>query len=891
MPRPIPLLALLAVCVFYSCSRPKSYVIGVSQCSDDGWRRKVNREIRIGQYQYNNVEIYITSADNNSKRQVGQIDSFIRRKVDLLVIAPNDIETVTPAVDRAFKSGIPVVLYDRHTNSPHFTAYIGSDNTEVGRIMGQFVSSKLEKRGTILEITGKKGSTPVIERHRGFMQIMRQCPDMKVLTRDGQWNPQVAESIVGELLDQGVRFDCVFAHNDALAMGAYRAARQRGMEKHIMFVGIDGLPGPGEGIDDVRKGFLTGSFIYPTRGESIVSLAMSILQGKPFKRMNYLKSSIVTRETADLAALQNEELERQAENLSNIYRSIDHYVAISYSQRNLLIMFSALLVMLVAAIVAVYSAYIMKVKANHKIKEMADYRLNLFTSISHEFRTPLTLIKDPIESTITKGNVKGEDLKRLQTAADNVNILSQLVNDIMDVRKTEEAKMNLRLTSFNLRELATSIIAAYQPTAMTKQLDIAIEMSAEGSYDMVADKEKIMRIISNLLSNAIKYTSQGKQITVRLDTPDTATVCFSVTDTGVGIAPEDLGRVFEQFYQANDAVGGTGIGLALVKAFTELHHGEISVESTKGQGTTFTVQLPRHQKNAPMTVSQTPNLSSPEPESLMRQYVNSDDRQENAKAQMVSSGEQSGSPIILIIDDNHEMRKYLRSILAESYHVIEASDGQSGLSLAMETVPDLIISDVMMPVMDGLELCNRLKTDKTTCHIPVLLLTARILESQEIEGYDHGADAYITKPFTSRLLAARIDNLLKARRLLRNIFAEPAAEKDEKPQLLNSYDQILIQNIRQAIQDNLSNPHLKIDELGEKIGLGRVQLYRKVKALTGSTPVELLRLARLERGRQLLKTTNMTISQIAYEVGFATPSYFTTCFKQQYGMYPNDVRS
>lgn len=891
MHKVVSFLAILVCCLFCSCNRPKSYVIGVSQCSNDGWRQKVNREIKIGRYQYENVEIHITSADNNSKRQIAQIDSLVDLKVDLLVVAPNDIETVAPAVERAFRSGIPVVLYDRRIDSPHFTAYIGSDNTEVGKTMADFVASKLNNKGTILEITGKQSSSPAIERHRGFMQAMQHHSDMKVITRDGQWEPKLAESIVGNLLDKGVRLDGVFAHNDALAMGAFRAAKERGKERDMIFVGIDGLPGPGEGIDDVRKGYLTGSFIYPTRGESIVALAMDILEHKPYKRINYLKSSIVTQETADIATLQNEELERQADNLNNIYASIDHYMAMSYSQRNLIIMFSALFVLLIAAIVAIYRAYAITKKANHKIKEVSDYRLNLFTNISHEFRTPLTLIKDPLECAISEGSIKGESLKRLQTAMDNVNILIKLVNDIMDLRKSEEAKMSLTLSSFNLRDLAATIIDAYQSTAKTKQLDITLSASQEYDYSIVADHDKVMRIMTNLLSNAIKYTPSGKRITVTLSCPDQEHFTLEVKDTGVGMDKDDVSRVFEQFFQAKNAVGGTGIGLALSKAFAELHHGQVHVESEKGLGTTITVQLPRLQPASSDAPVAPKAVAVAEVEPLALQYTNSNDRQENAKDQMVFPEDENDKPTILVVDDNHEMRKYLKSVMTPYYQVVEASDGKSGLSLAIRTVPDLVVSDVMMPEMDGLEFCNRLKNDRTTCHIPVLLLTARTLESQEIEGYEHGADAYIAKPFTSRLLLARIENLLNGRKMLRNVFAEASSsDRQEEQQQLNSHDQVFIQTLRQAIQANLSNPQLKIEDLGEKVGLGRVQLYRKVKALTGSTPVELLRLARLERGRQLLKTTDMTISQVAYEVGFATPSYFTTCFRQQYGMYPNDVR-
>ena len=281
--------------------------------------------------------------------------------------------------------------------------------------------------------------------------------------------------------------------------------------------------------------------------------------------------------------------------------------------------------------------------------------------------------------------------------------------------------------------------------------------------------------------------------------------------------------------------------------------------------------------------------------------VTPDDCIRQHKIEQIVENDSTGKnlPSVLVVDDNADVRKYLRMILSERYHVMEATDGKSGLTLALENVPDIVVSDVMMPVMDGLEFCKRLKTDTATCHIPVILLTARNLNSQRIEGYENGADAYITKPFNGELLKSRMDNLLRSRSRLKDLFGQPymtAADSVTRPATapeaseITSRDKEFLDNLRTAIQENMSNPKLKVEDLSDKVGLSRVQMYRKIKAITGLSTVELLRTARLERSKVLLLTTDKTIAQVAFAVGFSTPSYFTTCFKQEYDMYPTDYR-
>lgn len=661
----IILYVVLLLLVLVSCSDRRT-VIGVSQCSDDIWRQKVNREIKIGQYQYKNVDVVFASADNNGQRQARQIDSLVKTKVDLLVVAPSDAKTVAPAIERAYRAGIPVILYDRMIESTHYTAYIGTDNVAIGKEVADYLAHQLQGRGTVVEITGERGSTPVADRHRGFMQGMKAFPQIQVVTLEGDWNLAGAKKLMRQYMDAGKPVDAVFGHNDAEAWGAQQAAKEKNRDKQILFVGIDGLPGENQGVDLVDKGVMTASYIYPTKGEAIVPLAMNILQGKPYKRMNYFQSALVTAENAKLIDMQYKEIEGQTVNLNAIYSSINDYMKMYRWQKIISILAVAVVVLLLIMIFYRRKVRREKEKLNKQRKQMADEKIAFFTNVSHQLRTPLTLVSGP--------------LNRLMQA-DNY---------------TEEQKMLLQQ---DVEELST----------------------------------------------------------------------------------------------------------------------------------------------------------------------------------------------ILIVDDNEDIRSYLRVLLAGQYYVIEASDGQNGLRLAKESVPDLIVSDVMMPVMDGLTFCSKIKEDVVTSHIPVILLTARSDESQRIEGYEHGADAYITKPFNDHLLLVRISNLLQARRQKKN---------DEAKQMLSAEDiqtdepgeRMFLERFKKAAKSHIGDANLRMDDLGSELSLSKVQMYRKVKALTGKTPAEVLREMRMQKAYSLLKQTDKTISEVAAEVGFAIPGYFSACFKKKFGITPTELR-
>ena len=873
------LYVILFIVVFSACSdnNTKKYVIGVSQCSEDIWRDKLNNELVMSTYQHDNVKLKFASANDNDKLQKQQIDQFIKEKVNLLIVSPNQIHTISSVIDKAYDAGIPVILFDRKTDSEKYTAFIGADNYEAGHEMGQFIARQLNGKGNVVEIGGLKGSSPAIERDRGFRDALKTYPDIQVVNhRYADWLQNSGEAVMDSMLKQDMKIDYVFAQNDRMAIGALQAAERNGM-KSIKFVGIDALPGPGGGMESVRDGRLMASYIYPTRGDLVMQLALNILEKKSYKRDNYLKGTLVTGNNANALLLQNEEIMKQTARLKSLHGEIDNYLAQYNHQKVYLLLFSIIVLLLVGIMIYVYRTVV----ARHRIEEeTVAAKLQFFTNISHELRTPLTLIAEPVNYIIHDDNLNSQQRSMLHIIQRNVVVLTQLVNEILDFRKVQNGKMELRLSDFNLTENMKQWIMLFSTSAQKKH--ITISMEAPDTILLRADQDKIERICYNLLSNALKYTSEGGKISLQGIKKDER-VIISVTDSGCGISNNELPYIFDRFYQAKNAGRGTGIGLAIVKAFTELHHGVVSATSVEGKGSTFSINIPVRQEG---TVSKQPTEKV---EQLVESSAIKEIPNQARHIDELVQPHQTDKPEVLIIDDNIDIRTYLRSVLSEKYNVSEASDGKVGLELARKIVPDIVLSDIMMPVMDGLEFCQQLKTDKAISHIPVILLTARSLDEQRAEGYEHGADAYISKPFSLRLLLSRIDNLIESRKKLNQTWSK-GVEDDEIGNLSNEIDKSFLKQLRKIIQENLSNSDLSVEQIGDEIGLSRVQLYRKVKALTGYSPVEMLRKARLMRARHLLQTTDKSVSEVAYAVGFSTPSYFSKCYKEEFDLQPAQER-
>ena len=862
--------------VFSACSdnNVKKYVIGVSQCSEDIWRDKLNNELVMSTYQHDNVTLKFASANDNDRLQKQQIEQFIKEGVNLLIVSPNQIHTISSVIDKAYDAGIPVILFDRKTDSKKYTAFIGADNYEAGHEIGYFIGQQLEGKGNIAEICGLQASSPAIERNRGFMDALKNYPDIKVVARGyGDWIKESGVTAMDSILVQSKEpFQYVFAQNDRMALGALQSIKKHKV-KGIKIVGIDALPVPGGGMENVRDGNLEASYIYPTRGDSVMQLALNILEKKPYKRDNYLKGALVTKANANVLLMQNEEMNKQTARLNALHGKVDTYLVQYNHQKMYIVLFSIILLLLIGIMVYIYRTILMK----RRIEEEANKaKLQFFTNISHELRTPLTLIADPVNYIIHDDNLNSQQRSMLQIVQRNVLVLTQLVSEILDFRKVQNGKMELRLSDFNLTESMKQWIKLFSVSAQKKH--IAISMDAPDTIVLRADQDKIERICYNLLSNALKYTSEGGEISLMAKEED-GRVMISVADNGCGISSDELPYIFDRFYQAKNAGRGTGIGLAIVKAFTELHHGEVSATSIEGKGSTFTIHIPIRQKG------EVTNQPTEKIEQLVEPSSAEEVPNQARHIDELIQPYQTDKPEVLIIDDNIDIRTYLRSVLSEKYNVSEAADGKVGLELARKIVPDIVLSDIMMPVMDGLAFCQQLKTDKAISHIPVILLTARSLDEQRAEGYEHGADAYLSKPFSLRLLLSRIDNLIESRKKLNQTWSK-GVEDDEIGNISNEIDKSFLKQLRKIIQENLANSDLSVEQIGDEIGLSRVQLYRKVKALTGYSPVEIVRKARLTRARHLLQTTERTVSEVAYAVGFSTPSYFSKCYKDEFGENP-----
>ena len=862
--------------VFSACSdnNVKKYVIGVSQCSEDIWRDKLNNELVMSTYQHDNVTLKFASANDNDRLQKQQIEQFIKEGVNLLIVSPNQIHTISSVIDKAYDAGIPVILFDRKTDSRKYTAFIGADNYEAGHEIGYFIGQQLEGKGNIAEICGLQASSPAIERNRGFMDALKNYPDIKVVARGyGDWIKESGVTAMDSILVQSKEsFQYVFAQNDRMALGALQSIKKHKV-KGIKIVGIDALPVPGGGMENVRDGNLEASYIYPTRGDSVMQLALNILEKKPYKRDNYLKGALVTKANANVLLMQNEEMNKQTARLNALHGKVDTYLVQYNHQKMYIVLFSIILLLLIGIMVYIYRTILMK----RRIEEEANKaKLQFFTNISHELRTPLTLIADPVNYIIHDDNLNSQQRSMLQIVQRNVLVLTQLVSEILDFRKVQNGKMELRLSDFNLAESMKQWIKLFSASAQKKH--IAISMDAPDTIMLRADQDKIERICYNLLSNALKYTSEGGEISL-MAKEEGGRVMISVADNGCGISSDELPYIFNRFYQAKNAGRGTGIGLAIVKAFTELHHGEVSATSIEGKGSTFTIHIPVRQKG------EVTNQPTEKIEQLVEPSSAEEVPNQARHIDELIQPYQTDKPEVLIIDDNIDIRTYLRSVLSEKYNVSEAADGKVGLELARKIVPDIVLSDIMMPVMDGLAFCQQLKTDKAISHIPVILLTARSLDEQRAEGYEHGADAYLSKPFSLRLLLSRIDNLIESRKKLNQTWSK-GVEDDEIGNISNEIDKSFLKQLRKIIQENLANSDLSVEQIGDEIGLSRVQLYRKVKALTGYSPVEIVRKARLTRARHLLQTTERTVSEVAYAVGFSTPSYFSKCYKDEFGENP-----
>lgn len=875
------------------------FYVGVSQCSQDEWREKMNAEMQREAMLSHEISLEIRSANDDSSKQKEDIAYFIDKKVDLLIVSPNEAGEVTPAVDEAFDAGIPVVVVDRNVTGDKYTAFISADNVQIGYMQGQYVSDNLHPGEKVIEIMGLTGSTPAMERHKGFIAGLGDAGVEIVASIDAEWSSDLACQLTDSLLRIYPDVSMIVAQNDPMANGAYRAAKALYPRNDIKFIGVDALPGKGLGVEAIINGQLDASILYPTGGDVVIQTALKILQRRSYARTTTLGTALIEESNAELMSRLSDEVQHQVSIIEALRREVDDYWEKHSAQTTLLYVFIIFMVLLCLFIVLLYHA-LKKVNAlnsilnvqnetlddqrkqlltlNHELEEATHAKLMFFTNVSHDFRTPLTLIADPIEQLKVSSHLDEKEKKLVHIADKNVNVLLRLVNQILDFRKYENGKATLNLTGLNLSECMDKWMEAFSLLAFKKHIHVSFLKDEEYEYSNMLDGEKTERIFFNLMANAFKFTPENGTIDVqltRLSIDGNDWHRFTITNSGSGISPEYIQHIFERFYQIDSShSGGSGIGLALVKTFVDMQGGTIDVESTPKKGTVFTVTLPVTPVEG--ALSEPVNLISGELVVSELGDISSDENKEEFQS------------TILVIDDNPDVRTLVGSLFCDEYTVIEAANGTSGIQSAMYNIPDLIICDVMMPGIDGLECCKRLKNEVNTSHIPVLMLTACSLDEQRVSGLNCGADAYMAKPFNSRVLIAQVKSLIENRKRIKSVFGDGISLSEEN---VSKTDKDFVAEFKKAISQRLDDSELSVETLGSLFGMSRVQLYRKIKNLTNYTPIEIIRITRLKAAQQLLASSDLTIAEITYQVGFTSPSYFTKCYKEYFGENPNDTRS
>lgn len=518
---------------------------------------------------------------------------------------------------------------------------------------------------------------------------------------------------------------------------------------------------------------------------------------------------------------------------------------------------------------------------NQQLQELDEMKSRFFTNIAHELRTPLTIISGMANQ--MRENPEQWSEKGLRMIIRNSDSLLNLVNQILDLRKLEAGKLDLRMVQGDVIQYLSYITESFHSLAESKDLQLHF-LADEHKLLMDYDPDKFLRIISNLLSNAIKYTPEGGNVYLqvsRAGQDPNAQLQIRVKDTGIGIPSEKLPSIFDRFYQVDDSTTrpgeGTGIGLALTKELVKLMGGDIQADSIPGKGSTFHLSLPIRQEARLDAVAKIESTSmlphSPE------------------KAEAISHLEATDKelPSLLIVEDNPDVIQYLIACLEGLYHLDIATDGQTGIARAIETVPDIIISDVMMPVKDGFELCETLKNDERTSHIPIILLTAKTDDDSRIRGLKRGADAYLSKPFNKQELIVWLEKLLELRRTLQERYATLEGIAITKDAPTKQEDEFILK-VRQAVEDNIDDEDFGIMQLCRAVNLSRAQLHNKIKALTGRSTSNYVRTIRLHKAKQLLHNSDLNISQVAYEVGFRDPKYFSKTFAEEFGKLPGEIR-
>ena len=878
-------LTLIVLCGCTSSGKQKKHVIGLSQCMlDDAWRQAMINDMRIEASNYDDVEIIIKDAQNNNETQIQQIRDLIRQKVDVLIISPYQSEPITAVAEEAYRAGIPTIITDRKVNTDQYTSFVGANNYEIGLAAGNYAAHYLPPNAIILEIWGLTQTSPAQERHKGFVDALREREDLSFRKIEGQWLVDTARMELRKL-EHPEQIDFVYAHNDMMAIAAreYFMAWDSIRGRELRIIGVDAVAGAG--LEAVEDGRINASFLYPTGGEQVIRTAMRIIQGEPVDKFIPLRTAPVDHQSARTLLLQADQLQKYRQRIEAQRSRIDGLSDRFYFLRNSLGVISLLMIGFIA--LSIYAFYINRkmrqanrklISLNAEMKEVTAQKLQFFTNVSHEVRTPLTLILAPLDRLIVslRESPYASDLGLIQK---NANRLLRVINQILDFRKVEGKQEKLAVREIDLVPFVGEIKSYFDSMASVRAIAYTFTSSIK-QCTLWIDPDLLEKVFVNLLSNAFKFTPEGGSVRIEL-TEEEDRVFIQVIDTGSGIQPGNLPHLFDRFY-TEDRSMGTGIGLHLVKEYIHMHGGEIRVESEPGQRTTFTVCLRKgkaHFEDSDLMET-----------SVSHQAYEASRLDDSETKEMLSK---TYPYTILITEDDDEVRCFLERELSLHFKIRTAANGKDALRVLEEEEISLVVSDVMMPEMNGFELCRMIKSQLPFSHIPVILLTALTDERQRIFGITGGADDYIQKPFHTDYVKIKIIHLLQERQKLRERLLEKLRDNKlllSEPEKVESIDDAFLRKFAEQIEAVYADPEYNVEKLSETLGLSRGHLHRKIKELTGTAPVEFLRTYRLNKATQLLRQNAYTVSEVAYRTGFSSPAYFSKCFKAVYGVTPTEYQ-
>ena len=903
------LAILLLITTLLGCNKKKEvnkkYKIGFAQAQGgDNWRESMLKEMQREVSFYNEIDFYYKDAQANSKIQKNQIQELIDLKIDLLIVSPHEIQPLIGILEKAFDSKIPIVLIDRRINSDKFTAFIGASNYEVGQNAGKYTVALLKGRGKVLEITGLNTASPFIDRDKGFIDIISKNKGIELIAKINDHEANY-ERKLDSFIKRNKDLDVIFAQSDYIAKNVYQICKNNQVERKIKIIGVDGLSIEGMGMDMVASNQFKATVLYPTGGQEAIRTAIKILEKKPFKKENTLESTIIDSTNVKILQQQTRKVIEQQNEIDNRQLKINQQILISKNQTNIILAISITLA--IALILSSIFYYLFKenkkiskklmaqkdeisdqknklVNLVEKVKEATDAKFNFFTNISHELRTPLTLILGPLEDTMSSSKLHFTLKNNLNLVQRNAIRLLKLINQLMDFRKIEEGKMHLNISKYDIGNFVIEIANEFKELARKKHISLNVNNKTSG-LNIYFDQSMIDKVLFNLLSNAFKFTEENGIINITIDQDkENEKAMIKIEDNGIGMSTEDVEHAFDLFYQGHSSTfKGTGLGLSLSKELIQAHNGTIVINSKKGDGTCFTITLPFEQNENSHVIK-----NGIQNDITKDTYIYTSDilPHHYEKAEII---QHDNIASILIIEDNDDLKEFLRNRLEGTYEVLTANNGNDGINKAFDMIPDLIISDIIIPGISGLKISETLKNDLRTSHIPIILLTAKSSIEDQIEGMKSYADMFITKPFNLIYLEESIVSLLKNRTILREHFiSEPPSESRSNSS--NKLDRKFISEFTSIIESNLSNENLSVDDIYKGLGISKIQLYRKTKALLGFNVNDYILSVRLQKAKYLLTNEDLSISEIAYRVGFSSQAYFSTVFKSKFSVTPSEFK-